>query len=84
KGLLGSRNRPMLGRKLIGRKVVSKDRKVVGKVEEIIFDFSSGKLLGLKVREENERILIPMEDVRLNVYTNDFMLSYTSDMIKRK
>jgi len=74
----------MFGKSILDRKVITAGGDYIGSVGDIIFDIETGNVGGLIVNQQKEigvglkKSRISMHDVRLNIYSKNIVLKYSS------
>ena len=82
----GKRAMKMFGKSILDRKIITAGGEYIGNVGDIVFDIETGKVGGLIVNQQKqkgtgrdlEKGRISMHDVRLNVYSKNVVLKYSS------
>ena len=74
----------MFGKSILDRKVITVEGDSIGSVGNITFDIETGNVGGLIVNQQKEKGVglkkgrISMNDVRLNIYSKNIVLKYSS------
>ncbi|MCD6210122.1 MAG: PRC-barrel domain-containing protein [Methanophagales archaeon] len=63
---------------MLNRKVISEEGDYIGSVSDIVFDSETGILKGLILIQQrgSERLKVPMDDMKLNLYSRNIVLRY--------
>ncbi|RLG35526.1 hypothetical protein DRN80_01740 [Methanosarcinales archaeon] len=63
---------------MLNRKVISEEGDYIGSVSDIVFDSETGILKGLILVQQrgSERLKVPMDDMKLNLYSRNIVLRY--------
>ena len=63
---------------MLNRKVISEEGDYIGSVSDIVFDSETGILRGLILIQQrgSERLKVPMDDMKLNLYSRNIVLRY--------
>lgn len=72
----------MFGKSILDRRVITAEGDYIGDVGDIIFDIETGSVEGLLINHQKgmseKRSRMPMHDVRLNMYSKNIVLKYSS------
>ncbi|MCK4475680.1 MAG: PRC-barrel domain-containing protein [Methanophagales archaeon] len=72
----------MFGKSILDRKVITAEGDCIGSVRDIIFDIETGSVEGLLINHQKgagvKKSRIPMHGVRLNMYSKNIVLKYSS------
>jgi len=68
----------IFGKSLLNRKVISEEGDYIGNVSDIVFDSETGILEGLILAQQkgSERLKIPADNMKLNLYSSSIVLRY--------
>ena len=68
----------IFGKSLLNRKVISEEGDYIGNVSDIVFDSETGILEGLILAQQkgSERLEIPADNMKLNLYSSSIVLRY--------
>ena len=63
---------------MLNRKVISEEGDYIGSVSDIVFDSETGTLKGLILNKQkgSEKLKVPMNDMKLNLYSRNIVLKY--------
>ena len=68
----------IFSKSMLNRKVISEEGDYIGSVSDIVFDSETGILRGLILIQQrgSERLKVPMDDMKLNLYSRNIVLRY--------
>ncbi len=66
----------VFGKTLLDRKVISEKGDYIGTVIDVLFDSKTGIIEWLLLNQHSERVKVPMNDMKLNLYSRNIVLKY--------